>query len=65
VRHIHSPATELADREGVDLAQEFLGHTNRAMTKRYVRQNPGRLRKALRGDMGSYPSAIHDENSKK
>lgn len=44
----HSSATELADREGVDMAQEFLGHTNRAMTKRYVKQNPDRLRKALR-----------------
>jgi integrase len=44
----HSSATELADREGVDLTQEFLGHSNRAMTKRYVRQNPERLRKGLR-----------------
>lgn len=44
----HSSATELADREGVDLAQEFLGHSNRAMTKRYVKQNPERLRKGLR-----------------
>jgi hypothetical protein len=25
-----------------------LGHSNRAMTKRYVRQNPERLRKGLR-----------------
>ena len=61
----HSSATELADREGVDMAQEFLGHTNRAMTKRYVRQNPERLRKGLRENMTRYPSAIHDENSGK
>lgn len=44
----HSSATELADREGLDLTQEFLGHSNREMTKRYVRQNPERLRKGLR-----------------
>lgn len=45
----HSSATELADREGVDMAQEFLYHTNRATTKRYVKANPERLRKGLRG----------------
>jgi len=44
----HSSATELADREGVDMAQEFLGHTNRATTKKYVKANPERLRKGLR-----------------
>ena len=60
----HSSATELADREGVDVAQEFLGHTNRATTNRYVKQNPERLRKGLRRDRASYPSAIQGENSK-
>jgi integrase len=44
----HSSATELADREGVDFTQEFIGHTNRAMTKKYVKANPERLRKGLR-----------------
>jgi len=44
----HSSATELADREGVDMAQEFLYHTNRATTKRYVKANPERLRRGLR-----------------
>ena len=44
----HSSATELADREGVDFTQEFIGHTNRAMTKRYIKANPERLRKGLR-----------------
>ena len=44
----HSSATALADREGVDMAQEFLGHTNRATTKKYVKANPERLRKGLR-----------------
>jgi integrase len=44
----HSSATELADREGVDFTQEFIGHTNRAITKKYVKANPERLRKGLR-----------------
>jgi site-specific recombinase XerD len=44
----HSSATELADRAGVDSVQEFLGHTKRATTKKYVKANPERLRKWLR-----------------
>jgi hypothetical protein len=34
----------------VDMGQEFLYHTNRATTKRYVKTNPERVRKGLRGD---------------
>lgn len=45
----HSSATEAADRVGIDATQEFLHHTNRRMTERYVRQNPDRLKKVLRG----------------
>lgn len=44
----HSSATEAADRAGVDATQEFLHHTNRKMTERYVNRNPERLRKVLR-----------------
>lgn len=44
----HSSATEAADRVGIDATQEFLHHTNRRMTERYVKQNPDRLRKVLR-----------------
>lgn len=48
----HSSATEAADRAGIDATQEFLHHTNRRMTERYVKQNPERLRKVLRKDKG-------------
>lgn len=44
----HSSATELADRAGIDAAQEFMGHTNRATAKKYIKANPERLRKWLR-----------------
>ncbi len=44
----HSSATEAADRVGVDATQEFLHHTNRRMTERYVKQNTDRLKKVLR-----------------
>jgi integrase len=44
----HSSATEAADRVGIDATQEFLHHTNRRMTERYVQRNPERLRKVLR-----------------
>ncbi len=35
----HSSATEAVNRVGVDSVQEFLGHTSRAMTKRYAKIN--------------------------
>ena len=44
----HSSATEAADRVGIDTTQEFLHHTSRKMTERYVRENPDRLKKVLR-----------------
>jgi integrase len=44
----HSSATEAVDRVGMDRVQEFLGHTKPAMTRRYVKQNPNRLRVVLR-----------------
>lgn len=44
----HSSATDLANREGVDFTQEFIGHTNRATTKRYIKADPERLRRGLR-----------------
>ncbi len=44
----HSSATELAERMGVDLAQEFLHHASRAMTKRYAKQSVENLKKGLR-----------------
>ena len=44
----HSSATEAADRVGVDATQQFLHHTNRRITERYVQGNPERLRKVLR-----------------
>jgi integrase len=44
----HSSATEAVDRVGMDRVQEFLGHTRQAMTKRYVKQNPDRLKVVLR-----------------
>jgi integrase len=44
----HSSATEAVNRVGVDAIQEFLHHTNRAMTKRYAKVNPDGMRKVLR-----------------
>jgi integrase len=44
----HSSATEAVNRVGVDATQEFLHHTNRAMTKRYAKVNPQGLKKVLR-----------------
>ncbi len=44
----HASASAAADRVGIDATQEFLHHTNRRMTERYVRQNPERLKKVLR-----------------
>ena len=44
----HSSATEAVDRVGMDRVQEFLGHTRQAMTKRYGKQSPDRLRVVLR-----------------
>jgi integrase len=44
----HSSATEAVNRVGVDATQEFLHHTNRAMTKRYAKVNPEGLKKVLR-----------------
>jgi len=53
----HSSATELAGRMGVDLAQEFLHHSSRAMTKRYAKQSVENLRKGLRNSLSSvYPN---------
>jgi integrase len=44
----HSSATEAVDRVGLDATQEFLDHATQKMTRRYVKQNPDRLRKVLR-----------------
>lgn len=44
----HSSATEAVNRVGIDATQEFLHHTNRAMTKRYAKINPEGLKKVLR-----------------
>jgi integrase len=46
----HSSATEAVNRVGVDAIQEFLHHTNRAMTKRYAKVNPDSMKKVLRGE---------------
>jgi integrase len=40
----HSSATEAVSRVGMDVVQEFLGHTRRAMTKRYARITVDSLR---------------------
>lgn len=45
----HSSATEAVNRVGVDATQEFLHHTNRAMTKRYAKVSVESKRKVLRG----------------
>lgn len=44
----HSSATEAVNRVGVDATQEFLHHTNRAMTKRYAKVNLEGMKKVLR-----------------
>jgi len=44
----HSSATEAATRVSMDVISEFLGHTSQRMSKRYVKQNPDRLKGALR-----------------
>jgi hypothetical protein len=44
----HNSATAATDRVGIDGVREFLHHTNRKMTERYVKANPDRLRKVLR-----------------
>jgi len=44
----HSSASAAADRAGIDATQEFLHHTSRHMTERYIKQNPDRLKKVLR-----------------
>jgi len=44
----HSSASAAADRAGIDATQEFLHHTSRRITERYVKQNPDRLKKVLR-----------------
>jgi len=44
----HSSATEAVNRVGVDATQEFLHHTNRAMTKRYAKVSTEGLKKVLR-----------------
>jgi integrase len=44
----HSSATEAATRVSMDVISEFLGHTSLRMSRRYVKQNPDRLKGALR-----------------
>lgn len=44
----HSSATEAATRVSMDVISEFLGHTSQRMSRRYVKQNPDRLKGALR-----------------
>lgn len=44
----HSSATEAVNRVGIDATQEFLHHTNRAMTKRYAKIDVESKRKVLR-----------------
>lgn len=48
----HSSATEAVNRVGIDATQEFLGHTTRAMTKRYAEVNVESKRKVLRRVIG-------------
>lgn len=40
----HSSATEAVNRVGMDVVQEFLGHTRPSMTRRYARMNVDALR---------------------
>jgi integrase len=44
----HSSATEALNRVGMDKVQEFLGHSNPAMTRRYARMNTEGLKEVLR-----------------
>lgn len=44
----HSSITEAVERVGYDDVQEFVGHTNRSMTKRYGKMNVKRLERVLR-----------------
>ena len=44
----HSSATEAVNRVGMDVVQEFLGHTRRTMTKKYARVDVDSLRTVFR-----------------
>ena len=44
----HSSITAAVERVGYDDVQEFVGHANRAMTKRYGKMNVKRLERVLR-----------------
>lgn len=44
----HSSATEALNRVGMDKVQEFLGHSNPAMTRRYARMNTEGLKEVIR-----------------
>jgi integrase len=44
----HSSITAAVERIGYDDVQEFVGHANRAMTKRYGKMNVKRLERVLR-----------------
>jgi integrase len=44
----HSSATEAVNRVGLDATQEFLGHTSRAMTRRYAKVDVESKKKVLR-----------------
>jgi integrase len=44
----HSSITAAAERTGYDDVQEFVGHANRAMTKRYGKMNVKRLERVVR-----------------
>ena len=44
----HSSASEATDRVGMDRVQEFLHHSNPAMTRRYAKMNVNRLNSVLR-----------------
>jgi site-specific recombinase XerD len=45
----HAPRmTEAVDRVGMDVVQEFLGHTKLVMTRWYAKMNTDRLKLALR-----------------
>jgi integrase len=47
----HYSITAAVERAGYDDVQEFVGHANRAMTKRYGRMNVKRLERVLRPKM--------------
>jgi integrase len=44
----HSTATEAVNRVGMDMVQEFLGHTRTNTTRRYAKVNVNGLKKVLR-----------------